>query len=137
MITIQEVYSQVKEMAAKIGATAELFPTFGTSDLSGRPYIVIKGDTYYYLVNDKETVTIKRQTGQLPELLYWVFDDITARMGAAYEVEHRVPDVDRRRLTFKKQLDLLETLQPDWKDLKQREIQEILAKHPYRDELRT
>lgn len=136
MITIQEIYSQAKELAGKIAATPELFPTFGTSDLSGRPYIVIKEDTYYYMVNDRDTVSIKRQTTNAQDLLYWIFNDITYQMGCAYEAEHRVTDVDPRRLTFKKQLDLLEILDARWKELKQQEIEETLAMHPYRDQLK-
>ncbi len=136
MITIQELFSQVNELALKIAATPELYPTFGTSDLSGRPYIVIKGDTYYFLINDKDTVSIKRQTNSLQELLYWIFDDITFHMGVNHAINHRVTDVDPRRMIFKKQLELLQILRPDWKEQKQLEIQEVLAKHPYRDELK-
>ncbi len=136
MITLQELYAQVQELARKIDATPELLPTFGTSDLGGRPYIVIKADTFYYLANDRETVTLSRQTTSLPTLLYWIFEHITARLGAAYEKEHRVPDVDRRRLAFKKQLELLETLEVEWRELRQQEIKDILAKHPYRDALK-
>ena len=136
MITIQELYGQVKELAGKIGATPQLFPTFGTSDLTGRPYIVIKGDTYYYLANDRDRVVINRQTTSEAKLLYWIFADITSQMGFAHAFEHRVPDVDPRRLAFKKQLALLEKLHPQWKEQMQQVIQEVLAKHPYRDELR-
>ncbi len=136
MITIQELFSQVNKLALKIAATPELYPTFGTSDLSGRPYIVIKDDTYYFLINDKDTVSIKRQTNSLPELLYWIFDDITFHMGVNHAINHRVTDVDPRRMIFKKQLELLQILRPDWKEQKQLEIEEILAKHPYRDELK-
>jgi hypothetical protein len=136
MITIQDVYTEVNELARKIGAAAEFLPTFGTSDLSGKPYIVIKGDVFFYLAWDRGAVTINRQTESLQELLYWIFADITYQMGVSYEADHRVPDLDPRRLAFKKQLDLLEALQLPWKDLRQAEIKDILAKHPYRDELR-
>jgi hypothetical protein len=136
MITIQELYGQVRELAKKINAPVELLPTFGTSDLSGRPYIVIRGDTYHYLANDRDAVIVNRETTSLPKLLYWIFDYITGQMGSTYEKEHRIPDVDPRRLAFKKQLELLENLYPQWKDLRQEEIQFLLEKHPYRDELR-
>jgi hypothetical protein len=136
MITIQDVYTQVNELARQIGAAAAFLPTFGTSDLSGKPYIVIKGETFYYLAWDRGAVTLNRQTDDLQELLYWIFADITYQMGVAYEAEHRVPDLDPRRLAFKKQLDLLDGLQPSWKALRQEEIRDILVKHPYRDELR-
>jgi hypothetical protein len=136
VIAIQDVYEQVNEMARKIGARPEFLPTFGTSDLSGKPYIVIKGETFYYLAYDRGSVTINKETTSLPTLLYWIFDGITNQMGVAYEANHRVPDVDPRRLAFKKQLELLNMLQPEWKGQKEQEIQEILAKHPYRDELR-
>ncbi len=136
MNTIQEIYEQVQALSRKIGATPGLLPTFGTSELNGKPYIVIRGDTYYYLANDRDVVTINRQTASLQELLYWIFDEITYQMGAAYELEHRVPDLDSRRLIFKKQLDLLQKIDPEWKQLKQQEIKDILGKHPYRDAMK-
>ncbi len=136
LITIQELYTQVREMAGKIAATPQLFPTFGTSDLSGRPYIVIQEDMYYFLVNDRDTVSINRQTNSLPELLYWIFDDITFHMGVDHAINHRVTDVDPRRMIFKKQLELLQILRPEWREQKQQELQELLAKHPYRDQLK-
>ncbi len=136
MITIQELYGQVNELAKKINAPVELLPTFGTSDLSGRPYIVVQGDTYHYLANDRDAVVVNRETTSLPKLLYWIFDYITGQMGSKYEKEHRIPDVDPRRLAFRKQLELLDALYPHWKEERQQEIQALLEKHPYRDELK-
>ena len=135
MITLQELQIQVEELAKKIDAPAKYFPTFGNSRNDGTPNIEISGNTYYYEAYDRDTVCIHRRTTRLPRLLYWIFENITHEMGFAFSSAHRESRKDYRRLAFQHQLELLEKLQYQWKELCEREIAEILEKHPYQDSL--
>jgi Immunity protein 63 len=135
LITLEELRIQVDALARKIGAPVEFLPLFGMSNHDGTPHIEINRDTYYFMAYERDTVTINRQTTRLPRLMYWIFETITDRMGFAYANEHRDPKNDPRRLIFQKQMELLEKLRVQWKDLKEQEINEILERHPYRDEV--
>jgi len=68
------------------------------------------------------------------ELMYWIFEGITFRMASQYELHHRVPKRDFRRILFQRQLELLEELSPAWRARGEREQAETLAQFPYRDE---
>ena len=131
MITLQELQNQVEELAKKIDAPAKFLPTFGSSRNDGTPNIEISGNTYYYEASDRDAVCIHRRTTRLPKLLYWIFEHITHQMGFAYESAHRDPNVPLRNLAFQHQLELLEILQYQWRELREREITEILDGHPY------
>lgn len=135
MITLQELQSQVEEIAKKIDAPAKFFPTFGMSKNDGTPNIEISGNTYYYEAHDRDAVCVHRRTTRLPRLLYWIFENITHQMGFAYESAYRNPSVPLRKLAFQHQLELLETLQYQWRELREREIAEILDRHPYQYDL--
>ena len=135
MITLQELQSQVEELAKKIDAPARFFPTFGMSRNDGTPNIEISGNTFYYEAYDRDAVCIRRKTTRLPKLMYWIFEHITHQMGFAYESAHRDPSVPLRKLAFQHQLELLETLQYQWKELCEREIAETLDRHPYQYDL--
>jgi len=67
--------------------------------------------------------------------MYWIFENITHQMGFAYESAHRDPRVPLRKLAFQHQLELLEILQYQWRELREREIAEILDRHPYQYDL--
>lgn len=135
MITLQELQTQVEELAKKIEAPAKYFPTFGNSRNDGTPNIEISGNTYYYEAYDRDAVCLHRRTTRLPRLLYWIFENITHQMGFAYEAAHRDPRIPLRKLAFQNQLELLETLRQQWRELREREIAEILERHPYQDDL--
>jgi hypothetical protein len=137
LITLKELKLQVEELARRIDAPTEFLPTFGMSNHDGTPNIEIERDTYYYMAYDRDVVTINRQTTRLPRLLYWIFENITFQMGFSNELAHRNPNSDSRRLAFKHQLELLERIRPQWKELKEQEIREILERNPYSDEAKS
>ncbi len=134
MITIQELQSQMEELAKKIDAPAKFFPTFGMSRNDGTPHVEITRDTYYYLAYDRDTVCINRQTTRLPKLMYWIFKDITFQMGLAYQ--RTQPARERNNaIAFQHQLKLLETLHMQWRELCEQEHAEMLESQAYRDSL--
>jgi len=68
-------------------------------------------------------------------LLYIVFEKITFDMALQYELIHRIPFQDSRRLLFSHQLKLMEKLSPEWKNVLQNRITEIIKRNPYQDGL--
>jgi len=68
------------------------------------------------------------------ELLYWIFEGITFGMAGRYELQHRVPYQDFRRILFEHQLELIAKLNTKWKERREFEQKETLSRHPFHDQ---
>jgi hypothetical protein len=91
---------------------------------------------YSYVISERGEQLSRRETRDLDELLYWIFQDVTFRMALDFEKTHRSSGQDFRRLLFSYQLRLLGALQPRWREKRQIEIDTILVWSPFRDEPR-
>jgi Immunity protein 63 len=119
------------ELAAKIGASSDIIPPFGES--RDGSYVDYDG-LYRWIVRERGQEIEHRLTLDEDELMCWVFSEITFEMAALYEVGHRRPSQDSRRLLFQHQLELLAKLSPVWKTRCEQEQQEILAHAPFHDQ---
>ncbi len=54
-------------------------------------------------------------------------------MALEYELAHRIESEDFRRQYFRKDIELLESVDPKWAERRRQEYERILAKHPYDD----
>lgn len=135
MISLQELQSQVEELAKKIDAPARFFPTFGMSRNDGTPNIEIGGNTYYYMAYDRDAVIMRRKTTRLPRLLFWIFEGITFQMGLAYQRTQKLRELNNE-VAIQYQLELLQTLHLQWRELREQERAEILERQSYQDSLR-
>ncbi|MDR3577981.1 MAG: Imm63 family immunity protein [Anaerolineaceae bacterium] len=133
MLTLNDVKDQVDQLARVINVPGELLPTYGSSIDFAHPHIEIHGPSYHYIIIERGQELDNKRTFELYELLYWIFQHVTFSMASTYELEHRKPHVDTRRLLFSYQLDLLNNLNKNWKKRRELEIEEILKHHPYSD----
>jgi hypothetical protein len=131
--TLEAVETAVRNLANKINSKKDFLPTYGRSEQSGRPHIEIIGCVYQYVMAERGKEFRRKKTTEIQELLYWIFRSVTFNMACDYELAHRVKGVDFRRLLFQKQIELLNTLNPDWAGQMQKEKTEILEKHPFVD----
>ncbi len=136
MLSIREVESRVRQLAAELGAPDNLLPTFGYPDGSGRPNVELNGAGYDYVVSERGYEHRRSMAADLDQLLCWIFSGITFDMAGRYAAAHSQPGEDFRRLLFAHQLELLDTLNPEWAELQRREQQAILARDPFRDQPR-
>lgn len=134
MIAIQELQTQVEELAKKIDAPVEFFPIFGISNHEGIPFVEIDGNTYCYMAYDRDAVVIRRKTTRLPRLLYWIFEGITFQMGLAYQRTQKLRELNNE-VAIQHQLELLETLHLQWRELREQERAEMLERQSYQDGL--
>ena len=125
----------VNKLAARIDAPPSLMPTYGWSEGTGRPHIEVHGNIYNWVVTERGTEIERRVTADLDKLLFWIFSSITSSMASKYELEHRMSGVDSRRLIFKRKLDLIRQLNSAWCEEGRREIELILLKCPFNDDL--
>ncbi|MEX0718255.1 MAG: Imm63 family immunity protein [Planctomycetaceae bacterium] len=134
LLTLSQIRGRVYRLAKVIAAPPGSLPSFGTvSEL----YIEVTGAGYHYVSWERGHEFDRRTTRDVDELAYWIFETITSSMAWKFELPHRIPDQDCRRLAFEKQLDLLSNLSPEWAKRQEAEQREILRRHPFDDMART
>ena len=70
-----------------------------------------------------------------PTTHYWLISNIVFDLACNYELKHRISGQDFRRLLFSKKIELMQKVNPQWAEKKKQEIKNILAEHPYDDEV--
>lgn len=110
------------------------FLTERTDD--GSPHIEVSGNEYHLVTTERGLELSRRTTKSKEELLYWLTEQMTFGFSVGYEFSNRVENQDSRRLIFAKQLELLNKTNPLWAERKKLEINEILGKNPYSDDLK-
>ncbi|HUK90185.1 MAG TPA: Imm63 family immunity protein [Blastocatellia bacterium] len=133
MYSLDEIEYEVERLAAVIGASARALPTFGRSEDGARPHIEVDGSHYHYVVVERGEELRRETTSSLDELLYYVFEAVTFSMAMNYEAAHRVESQDCRRLIFRRQIELLSQLSPEWAETESRDHDRILREHPFDD----
>jgi hypothetical protein len=130
---VEEIKSELEELVKEINPPQAYFPTYNWSEGSGRPHIEVHNDGYHFVVSERGKVFQRNVTRDINELLYWAVSCITHPMASQYELKHRIPNQDFRRLMFQKDIELLTVVRKDFADKRQKEIEETLMKHPYND----
>lgn len=101
---------------------------------TGSPHVEVSGDRLSYVVTERGSELERRTTTSQDDLLYWLASDMVFSLAGHYELNHREPGRDFRRVMFARELELMARLNSAWHDRKEAEIMGILARHPYRDE---
>lgn len=128
MRTLGELKAQIEKLANQAGILPELIPSFGKFS-GAESEVFMDGDKYHFIANGNQV-----STNNAEELIYIVFQEMTKQMGYIYEVEHRDAKSDSRRIAFRRQLEILENLNLDWKKRREKEIEELLKWYPYNDQ---
>jgi hypothetical protein len=134
MLNLDQVEEEVRRLARKIDAPGDALPVFGRSEDFGRPNVEVDSSGYHLVFVERGEELKRMTTPEVPVLLYWVFCEATFDMATGYEAEHRRPKSDFRRLLFETQVTLLSRIDPAWAERKQREIDLLVAKFPFKDQ---
>ena len=133
MLNLVEVKQRIEQLANKIHAPTRAMPTFGYSKEDGTPHIEVDSTAYYYICSERGDKSIDQKTPDLETLLYWALKDITWSTALDYATTHRDPKKKFREVLFERQLTLLEIINHDWKERREKEITEILKDHSDRE----
>lgn len=133
MRSLIEIQQLIDKLALQINPPAHVMPTYDNLRRDGTPNIEVGDSLYYYRAFDRGTLSLNRQTDNLANLLYWVFEDITSTMASDYVREHPDSQINSRKARFEHQLMLLEKINREWKKLREKEIEEILKNSPYEE----
>ena len=129
------LYLRMRALGKKINASPDMYPTLKTSMDLAHPHIEYKFPFYYWVVFEKGVELERKRFFCLNNLLYEIFKDITSTMSIFYEINNRIAHQDCRRLGFPYQIYLMNKLSVKWGKRLKKEIDEILLKAPYRDDL--
>jgi len=99
------------------------------------PYLEIKSNEYHYVIRERGIEYSRNITSDLNELLYWFFENVVSELSFEYEFNNRIKGEDSRRQAFTKKTALLNQLDSSWKDRWLLEMEIILEKNPYNDNL--
>ena len=131
--SLESVRARVEALAARIGAPANLLPTWGRTEDFARPHVEVD-DRYHFVVVERGEELERISTRDLGELLYQVFQSVTFTLAWDHELAHRRPGPDPRRLAFRRQEELMAALEPAWGQWLAAEHAATLAEHPFADQ---
>jgi hypothetical protein len=132
-LTLDELQEEVNNLAMLIKTKKDDLPTYGRSRDFGYPHLEVDGSGYHYVVVERGQELIRKTTKKLHQLLFLVFDSVTSNMSYEYELKNRIEMQDCRRMAFKKKLELMNILNPEWAEIVGEEQKKILKEHPYDD----
>lgn len=134
MKTLSEIEAEVSLLAAKVGASGYVLPTFGHTEDGARPHIEVDSHGYHYVVVERGQELRRDTTWDLDELLYFVFEAVTFNIACEYERAHRIIGQDFRRQLFACQVEFLSTLSSTWAERERRDHQRILEQNRFNDQ---
>ena len=97
------------------------------------PFIEAKGDLYVYLYYERGHCNEKRETRNVDEALFWVFEGYISMRSSDYELRNRIRYVDTRRLWFETQNELFSYIGEPYFSMNEKRLSEILENYPYND----
>lgn len=104
-----------------------------TPQHDGSPHIESNGNAFAYVITERGEEYKRKTTTNEDDILYWLVHDLTWEMASRFELAHRKPNVDSRRLLFQKHLELLGTIDYRWEKRLDAEYETVLEQHPFRD----
>jgi hypothetical protein len=132
--TADSLARTIAVMARKIGARKADLPTIGVSSDFGHPHIEVTDDGYNYVVDERGRELKRVKTADLDEFLYLVFVDVALLVAMRFAQEHPEPHRDSRRAYFKKQEELLGSLNTGWQQKCEEAHSVILSMNPFDDD---
>jgi hypothetical protein len=134
MKSLAEIEKDVTHLAAQIGASAALLPTYGGTTDFARPHIEVDSRGYHYVTVERGEELRRTTTRDYDDLIYYIFADITFNLACAYELANRIENQDFRRIMFEHQVKLLSRISTNWSEREFKEHEKILRDHPFDDD---
>ncbi len=134
MKTLREIETEVTAFGHSIGVATLDLPSYGAAQAFAHPHVEVAKGLYHYVIVEHVKEQERRSTQCYEDMLYWIFSQLIHNLAFDYELAHRVPDRDGRRIAFPKQIKLMRTLSLELGERMQAHISEILKLAPYDDD---
>lgn len=107
-----ELAARLAALGQRIGASWMVgFENFD----AGHPFIeVSEGPVYRLVAYERGQRLFAKETTKLDEILYWALYEVTWTMAYGWAVQHPVEGEEQRFTAFRRQEELLATLDPRW-----------------------
>ncbi len=129
----QELVDLTNSYGEIINAPENLLSIHFSPRDDGIPYVKVENNKFFYSASERGYLIFEKETADLDEVLYFLFDRITTTMSTDYELKHRVHGRDSRRKIFAKQIELLGQINPMWAERCKKEIAAVLESSPFDD----
>ena len=129
-MTLNQIQSRFRTIADQLGSRRSL-PTTPQDD--GIAHAEHLFDNYFFVRTERGAEFERRVTKVPDELLSWFVRDLTSEIASNWELTHRMPGEDSRRLYFKKHVELLRSINESWADLQQDYYDTVLTRSPFDD----
>ncbi|MCB2076191.1 MAG: hypothetical protein KDE55_00675 [Novosphingobium sp.] len=130
-----ELERRYEAMLATLGAGRDRHPLHFAPRHDGSPHVSVEpGGTYMLAFSERGQIFDEQPLLDLDELLYRLAAMVVGQEAGAYELRNREPGRDFRRIDFARRLELMSHLSPAWRERLQRELDDILQRHPYSDD---
>ena len=134
LLSIDEIQARINDLGSRINIPSRDLHIFPVPQGDGTPYISFDNDEYNYVYSERGVELLRRKTQSLDELLYWIMYDFIHTIAINYELAHRDPCKDGRRIIFPKIIELMNKIEPAWGSRVEKRLGEILIENPYRDD---
>ena len=135
MRSISTLKSACYVIAKRLNAPQRYVRFATTPQHDGSPHIESNGNEFAYVITERGMEHERRKTTNADDVLYWLVGDLTREMASEYELSHRIPTADSRRMLFQKHVEFLSAINHDWASRKESEYEAVLEKHPFHDKM--
>lgn len=135
LLSIDVIQEEVDKLTLKIGYPVRSINLCTAPIGDGTPYISFENKEYNYIYSERGYEFSRKVTRSIDELLYWIVFDFVSEIAFEYELKHRIPGRDGRRMAFPMMINLMGIMNNEWRVKVQKEINEILSNAPYDDSL--
>lgn len=112
MTPAEDLAARLEALRQRIGARWMVgFQNFD----GGHPFIEVdEGPVYRLVAYERGKRLFAKETRELDEILYWALYEVTWNMAYGWAVEHPVEGEEQRFTAFRRQEELLGSLEPRW-----------------------
>jgi hypothetical protein len=136
MLSTRELEIEIKNTIKQVLPDLELTNInfcLGNESSSEGVYIFSENNKYHYLFTERGSIRVDRIFDNVREVLWYVVRELSFDISNKYAIKYTKDGEDFRRKVFEKELEFFSLFGEDFRDRKEREIQDILLDYPYVD----
>ena len=127
-----KLIEEYNKILIKIGANKEDYPLAFKDNYNAKPYIEFDTNgIIYYVVKERGDELERRKSDSLDEILFWIISYVIFKEANNFEIKHRVPNQDIRRLLFSEEIRLMNLISEIWAERIKLKQEEILRDYPF------
>jgi hypothetical protein len=96
-------------------------------------YIFSENEAYHFLFTEKGIIQVDTILDNIRDVLWNVLCEVSFDISNKFAIKYTKDGEDFRRKVFEKELEIFSLFGKDFRDRKEKEIQDILLDNPYKD----